>query len=163
MHGTSTTPPPPPTSTWFIGDDIMEGGGVERGYLDIWYLIFFLGGVISDIWFFWWSNIWYLIFKGSNIWYLIAFHPPYYQRWMYTVFTWSFTWTITWNLTWSLTWSLTWILTWSLTWTLTLNLTWSLPLINLFFPGMRLYVLMSIQIQGNVNDTAIRAVDRYGL
>ena len=70
----------------------MMGGGLERGYLDIWYLIF-LGGVwyliidffgvykylISDflskldIWFF--SNASYLhvfyFFRGSDIWYLI--------------------------------------------------------------------------------------------
>ena len=45
------------------------GGTVERGYLDIW---FFLGGVISNIWFFWWVR--YLIFDFlgaviSDIWF----------------------------------------------------------------------------------------------
>ena len=81
----------------------LGGGGVTWGYLDIWYLIF-LGGVISDIWF--WgggggvrylifdflggvilifyflggliSDIWF--FRGSNIWYLIVFHPPFFAR-----------------------------------------------------------------------------------
>ena len=74
------------------------GGGGGTGVP--WYLIFdFLGGVISDNWFFWglisdflksyiwflrtcdiWFfggyDIWYLIFRGSNIWYMITFHPP---------------------------------------------------------------------------------------
>ena len=44
---------------------ISWGGGVERGYLDIW----FLGGVISVFG----SDIWYLIFRGCDIWYMIFF------------------------------------------------------------------------------------------
>ena len=69
-----------------IYDNIWGGGGVERGSLDIWYLIF-LGGVISDNWFVFCliSDIWffvcqisdffrtrdirYLIFSG--VWYMI--------------------------------------------------------------------------------------------
>ena len=67
------------------------GGGVERGYLDIWYLIFrgcdiwyldFCGGQISDIWFFYGCDIWYLTKNINNInsWFIVegdALNPTY--------------------------------------------------------------------------------------